>query len=132
MRLITCGMYPTILPGTWWPGNAGGLPSTVILPREIFRVPTMHLSSVVLPHPLGPSRLYLQREIWDCLLRAGLTRGPSGQSEDNDDNRGGDGRRAADKLGKDGGATSGGCGIHVRLMTLLSTVYHCLHSIFLF
>lgn len=53
-------MYPTIFPGTSCPGNAGGFPSTVMWPREIFRVPTMHFSNVVFPHPLGPRRPYLQ------------------------------------------------------------------------
>ena len=47
-------MYPTIFPGTSWPGNAGGFPNTVMCPREIFSVPTMHFRSVVFPHPLGP------------------------------------------------------------------------------
>ena len=58
-RECTCGIYPTLRPGTWWPLLPGDLPKVKIWPSSSLSRPKMHLSNVVFPHPLGPSKPYL-------------------------------------------------------------------------
>ena len=55
-RKFTCGIYPTILPGTPWPNVPGFSPRAKILPLSILSLPNIHLSNVVFPQPLGPKR----------------------------------------------------------------------------
>ena len=52
----SCGMYPTLDPGTPHPGVPGCSPKTRTLPDSTLSFPTMHLSSVVLPQPDGPNK----------------------------------------------------------------------------
>lgn len=57
--LFTCGMYPTMLPGTLWPLAPGWSPNTITWPLSTCKRPITHRSRVVLPQPLGPSKPYL-------------------------------------------------------------------------
>lgn len=61
--LVTCGIYPTLGPGTPLPFSPGMPPSTQTVPLSSRRLPTMQESKVVLPQPDGPRRPYLQQEI---------------------------------------------------------------------
>lgn len=50
-------------PGTPLPADPGLPPSTHISPAFSLLRPTMQLSNVVLPHPLAPSRPYLEKKL---------------------------------------------------------------------
>ena len=50
----SCGIYPTLDPGTPQPGVPGSSPKTVMLPELSLSFPTMHFNKVVFPHPEGP------------------------------------------------------------------------------
>lgn len=71
IKKITWGMYPTKLPGTSCPLAPGLLPRTIIFPESTCNLPTMHLSNVVFPHPLGPRSPYLKytnKSLWIYLM----------------------------------------------------------------
>lgn len=53
-------MYPIRGPGTPLPADPGLPPRTHISPAFSLLRPTMQLNNVVLPHPLAPSKPYLE------------------------------------------------------------------------
>ena len=50
----SCGMYPTLAPGTPVDLDPGGAPNTSTDPDSTRSLPTMHFRRVVLPQPEGP------------------------------------------------------------------------------
>ena len=50
----SCGMYPTLDPGTPHPLVPGCSPKTRMLPEFNLCFPTIHFNNVVFPHPDGP------------------------------------------------------------------------------
>lgn len=61
--LLTCGIYPTLGPGTPLPLDPGVPPNTHISPEFRRLRPTMQLRSVVFPQPLAPNKPYLRKNV---------------------------------------------------------------------
>ncbi len=56
-KLSNCVAYPTLWKRRW--GSEGGMPRTRISPRVGRISPVIRFISVVLPEPLGPTRLVM-------------------------------------------------------------------------
>lgn len=57
----SCGMYPTLGPGTPLPSSPGLPPNTHNSPELSLLRPTMHVSRVVFPQPEAPNNPYLKK-----------------------------------------------------------------------